>query len=147
MRLCQARERIAFAGEQGLKNRLSQILLVDDNAVQLSIREAVLRNAGFRVSLATTPESALATLRVLPQHISAVVTDHLMPGCTGAELVRQIRTFNPELPVIVLSGLAEAEAEYNGLSVIFRLKPLPPSELIELLHSSLGGANPRRGVA
>ena len=126
---------------------MSQILLVDDNAVQLSIREAVLRNAGFQVSVATTPDSALATLRVLPQHISAVVTDHLMPGCSGAELVRQIRTFNPELPVIVLSGLAQAESEYHDLNVIFRLKPLAPSELIELLRSTVDGTPDRRGAA
>lgn len=135
------------AGEQGLKNRLNQVLLVDDNAVQLSIREAVLRSAGFQVSVATTPESALATLRVLPQHIGAVVTDHLMPGCTGAELVRQIRSFNPTLPVIVVSGLAEAEPEYRDLGVIFRRKPLAPPELIELLRSSLEAAGDRRGVA
>jgi CheY-like chemotaxis protein len=125
---------------------LSQILLVDDNAVQLSIREAVLRNAGFQVSVATTPESALATLRVLPEHIGAVVTDHLMPGCTGAELVRQIRAFNPTLPVIVISGLAEAEPEYQDLGVVFRLKPLAPPELIELLRSSLA-AGGCRGAA
>lgn len=126
---------------------MSQILLVDDNPIQLSIREAVLRNAGFQVSVATTPESALATLRVLPQHISAVVTDHLMPGCSGADLVREIRSFNPRLPVIVLSGLAEAESEYQDLNVIFRLKPLPPPEFIELLHGALDGAGNRRGAA
>ena len=126
---------------------MRQILLVDDNPIQLSIREAVLRNAGFQVSVATTPESALATLRVLPQHISAVVTDHLMPGCSGADLVREIRSFNPRLPVIVLSGLAEAESEYQDLNVIFRLKPLPPPEFIELLHGALDGAGNRRGAA
>ena len=125
---------------------MSQILLVDDNAIQLSIREAVLRKAGFQVSVATTPESALATLRVLSQHISAVVTDHLMPGCTGADLVREIRSFNPHLPVIVLSGLVEAESEYHDLNVIFRLKPLAAPELIELLRSSVDGGN-RRGAA
>ena len=126
---------------------LSQVLLIDDNPLQLSVREAVLRNAGFQVSIATTAESALATLRVLRDRIGVVVTDHLMPGCSGSELVRQIRANNDWLPVIVLSGLAEAESEYAGMEVVFRAKPLPPPELIELVRASLAVAEQRRGAA
>ncbi len=128
-------------------NSSSQVLLIDDNPVQLSVREAVLRNAGFQVSIATTAESALATLRVLRDRIGVVVTDHLMPGCSGSELVRQIRAANDWLPVIVLSGLAEAESEYDGLEVVFRPKPFPPPELIELVRASLARADQRRGAA
>jgi DNA-binding response OmpR family regulator len=128
-------------------NSLSKVLLIDDNPLQLSIREAVLRNAGFQVSVATTSESALAMLRVLSDRIGVVVTDHLMPECSGSELVRQIRAANDWLPVIVLSGLAEAEAEYEGLEVVFRAKPLPPPELIELVRTSLAQADHRRGAA
>jgi len=126
---------------------LNQVLLIDDNPLQLSVREAVLRKAGFQVSIATTSESALATLRVLRDRIGVVVTDHLMPECSGSELVRQIRASNDWLPVVVLSGLAEAEAEYEGLQVVFRAKPLPPPELIELVRSSLALAEQRRGAA
>ncbi len=128
-------------------NSLSQVLLIDDNPLQLSIREAVLRNAGFQVCIATTSESALAMLSVLSDRIGVVVTDHLMPECSGSELVRQIRAGNDWLPVIVLSGLAEAESEYEGMQVVFRAKPLPPPELIELVRSSLAQAEQRRGAA
>lgn len=126
---------------------MSQVLLVDDNPLQLSVREAVLRTAGFQVSVATTAESALATLRVLSDRIGVLITDHLMPGCSGSELVRQIRTFNQWLPVIVLSGLAEAETEYADLGVVFRHKPIPPPELIELVRASLDQAQQQRGAA
>lgn len=126
---------------------MSQVLLVDDNPLQLSIREAVLRTAGFQVSVATTAESALAILRVLSNRVGVVITDHLMPGCSGSELVRQIRGFNPWLPVIVLSGLAEAEPEYEDLNVVFRHKPIPPPDLIELVRASLDQASRQRGAA
>ena len=126
---------------------MSQVLLIDDNPLQLSVREAVLRRAGFEVSIATTAESALATLRVLRSQIGVIVTDHLMPGCSGAELVRRIRAENDWLPVIVLSGLAEAESEYAGMEVVFRPKPLPPPDLIELVRASLAHADERRGAA
>ena len=126
---------------------MRQILLVDDNPTQLKVRETVLRHAGFQVSVATTGESALAILRALPNHIGLVITDHLMPGCSGAELVRQVRACNIWLPVIVLSGLAEAEGEYQGLKVIFRPKPFPPDQLIELVRSNLGADQKCRGAA
>lgn len=130
-----------------VSNRLSQVLLIDDNPLQLSVREAVLRKAGFEVAIATTAESALATLHVLRHQIGVIVTDHLMPGCSGAELVRRIRSSDNWLPVIVLSGLAEAESEYADLEVVFRHKPLPPLDLIELVRSSLARDEHRRGAA
>jgi DNA-binding NtrC family response regulator len=126
---------------------LKQVLLIDDNPLQLAVREAILRDAGFQVSVATTAESALATLRGLPERIGVVVTDHIMPGCTGSELVQQIRSLNEWLPVIVLSGLPDAESEYHGLSVVFRSKPFPPSELIELVKSSLAYTENKQGAA
>lgn len=125
---------------------MSQVLLVDDNPLQLSVREAVLRTAGFQVSVATTAESALATLRVFRDRVRVVVTDHLMPGCSGSELVRQIRGLDLWLPIIVLSGLPEAESEYDGLDVAFRLKPILPQDLIDLLQSSLDQGQ-RQGAA
>ena len=117
---------------------MRQVLLVDDNPLQLKVRETVLRQAGFPVSVATNAESALATVRALPGRIGLIITDHLMPGCSGSELVRQMRALKISLPVIVLSGLPEAESEYHGLDVCFRPKPFPPPELIELVHSQLG---------
>lgn len=116
---------------------MRQVLLIDDNPLQLTVREAILRDAGFQVSVATNAESALATLRGLPDRIGVVVTDHIMPGCTGAELVQQIRALSIRVPVVVLSGLPEAESEYQSLNVVFRCKPFPPAQLIELVRSSL----------
>ena len=126
---------------------MRQVLLIDDNPLQLTVREAVLRDAGFQVSVATTADSALATLRGLPDRIGVVVTDHIMPGCTGSELLQQIRMLNIWLPVVVLSGLPEAESEYQDLNVVFRSKPFPPSELIELVRSSLEHPAPTEGAA
>jgi CheY-like chemotaxis protein len=126
---------------------LNQVLLVDDNPVQLSVREAVLRRAGFQVSVATSAESALAMLRIIRNRIGVIVTDHLMPGCGGPELVRRIRAENNWIPIVVLSGLPDAVSEYEGLEVVFRAKPFPPPDLIELVRSSLAEANRHRGAA
>jgi len=66
--------------------------------------------------------------------IQLVITDHIMPGMSGTEFVRQIRETHPHLPVLVISGMEEAQEEYAGLHVDFLLKPLPPEKLIESAH-------------
>jgi len=99
------------------------------------------------VSVATSADSALATLRALPGRFGLVITDHLMPGTTGSGLVRQMRAEHLWLPVLVLSGLAEAETEYEGLDVSFRVKPFPPPELIELVQTLLEASGEQRGAA
>ncbi len=120
---------------------MSQVLLVDDNPVQLQVRETILRHAGFRVAIATSAESALALLRTASQHVGLVVTDHIMPGTSGSEFVSRLRARDEVMPVIVLSGLPDAEQEYEGLNVAFRVKPLPPAELIELVRQRMRGQN------
>ena len=115
------------------------VLLVDDNPIQLSARQMVLRQAGLEVEIATSADSALALLRTLSktEHIGVIVTDHIMPQATGSEFIRLVRTVNPQVPVIVISGLPEAEKEYIGMNVVFRQKPCPPAELIDLVQSAV----------
>jgi CheY-like chemotaxis protein len=122
---------------------MKQVLLLDDNPSQLLVREMVLRKGGLESHVATNSQSALAFLRSEPgrEKIGAVVTDHVMPDIDGAEFVRILRSFNPDIPVIVISGLAEAEQEYENLSVIFRTKPCEPEDLIALVRATL--ADPR----
>ena len=122
---------------------MKQVLLLDDNSAQLMVRELVLRKGGMETHVASNAQSALALLRsTLGQEIGLVVTDHIMPGMDGAEFVRQLRSFNPEIPVIVISGMAEAEQEYADLSVMFRTKPCEPEDLIALVRTTLS-KNPR----
>ena len=117
---------------------MPQVLMVDDDTGQLHIRESVLRSAGIQVSPASSAESALEILRSRGREIGVVITDHLLPGLQGADLVRELRTLNSSIPVVVLSGLPDIGPEYEGLDVIVRLKPLPARELIRLVHSLLG---------
>ena len=92
------------------------ILLIDDNAVQAATRQTILKRAGYFVIAVLSPERALEQFRSneYPSAIDLIITDHLMPGMTGAEFVRELRTFQPKVPVLVISGMAEAEAEYEG---------------------------------
>ena len=109
------------------------LLLIDDNAIQAATRQAILQRAGYFVIAVLNPKRALDQLRnnEYPAHIDLIITDHLMPNMTGSEFVASLRTFSPTIPVLVISGLAEAEDEYQALSVEFRLKPLLPDLLLD----------------
>lgn len=108
------------------------ILLIDDNAVQAATRQAILKRSGFFVIAVLSPERALDQFKnnEYPAHVDLIITDHIMPGMTGAEFIRAVRTFDPHVPVLVISGLLEAEDEYQDLGVQFRLKPLQPDDLL-----------------
>jgi len=115
------------------------VLLIDDNAIQATIRQAILRRAGYFVIVALDPARALAQLLhgEFALAIDAVITDHVMPGMNGAEFVRELRKTHPDLPVMVISGLDEAEYEYAGLNVRFLQKPLLPDLLLSNLRDLL----------
>ena len=108
------------------------ILLIDDNAIQAATRQTILKRAGYFVIPVLNPQRALQQFREhdFPSEINLVITDHIMPGMSGAEFVRELRGLHTTLPVMVISGLEEAEEEYAGMNVQFRLKPLLPDNLL-----------------
>lgn len=112
--------------------RLPEVLIIDDNPMQLSVREAVLRGAGFSVVTADSAEQALDLLgdREATAGLRVILTDHVLPGASGDVFVRQLRKFGPSVPVLVISGMDEAEPQYAGLGVIFLHKPCAPEDLI-----------------
>jgi DNA-binding NtrC family response regulator len=116
----------------------SRILLVDDNYIQAATRRAILQRTGREVCLAQQGQEALKLLADTPANIGLIITDHLMPVMSGPEFIAEVRHRGLTLPVVVLSGLPDAESAYEGLDVIFRLKPCDPGSLIQLAQELLG---------
>jgi DNA-binding NtrC family response regulator len=125
----------------------ANLLLIDDNAVQAATRQTILKRAGYFVIAVLNPSRALEQFQraEFPDEIHLVITDHLMPGMSGSEFVRILRKTHPGLPVLVISGLEEAEDEYKGLDVTFRMKPLLPDRLLETVEQMIeeGGKRSR----
>lgn len=124
---------VSLSVESTTPRMTANLLLIDDNAVQAATRQTILKRAGYFVIAALNPARALEQLQrgEFPAEINLVITDHLMPGMSGSEFVRILRKTHPRLPVLVISGLEEAEQEYKGLDVTFRMKPLLPDRLLE----------------
>ncbi len=117
----------------------TEILLVDDNPVQAATRHAILSLHGRTVAVADSARRALEMLEdpELLHSIGLVITDHYMPDMNGPQFVDLLRRRLPSMPVLVLSGLPDAEDEYSSRNVVFRAKPILPEQLLSLVDSFL----------
>jgi DNA-binding NtrC family response regulator len=117
----------------------AEILLVDDNTIQAATRQAILSLSGRSVVVAEGAHRALEMLEDadLLNSVEMVITDHWMPDLNGPQFVSLLKRRLPTIPVLVLSGLPDAESEYEGLDVVFRTKPIPPNQLLALVDSLL----------
>jgi CheY-like chemotaxis protein len=79
---------------------------VDDDALVLLNTAAMLEDAGHRVVPAHSGRQALDILSKGDQ-FDLLLTDHLMPNMTGAELIEAVRAIAPTLPVALMTGYAE----------------------------------------
>jgi signal transduction histidine kinase/ActR/RegA family two-component response regulator len=105
----------------------AKILFVDDDLLIAGSTVALLEDLGHEV---TEVHSAEAALRLLDEGLPAdlLITDHAMPGMTGAELAREVRQQRPELPILLATGFAE----FKGVEVsdVARLaKPYTQAEM------------------
>ncbi len=123
----------------GTVEKAPTVLLLDDNAIQAATRQAILKRSGYFAIAALNPRRTLEQFQrnEFPALIRAVITDHIMPGMSGSDFVRELRKSHPRLPILVISGMEEAQVEYAGLNVDFLVKPVPPEQLLARLRSLL----------
>lgn len=94
-----------------LAGRPRRVLLVDDDALCRQLLADAFQQRGFEVLTATQGEAGLRAITDELFALDAVVTDVLMPGLSGEELVSAVRTAGGEsdLILVVVSGAADAE--------------------------------------
>jgi PAS domain S-box-containing protein len=113
------------------------ILYVDDDQALVFLAQRLLPRKGYRVTAYTDAAHALSELRARPGEFDAVVTDISMPGMSGADLVRELRQLQPELPIVMTSGYIRPEdletAQRLGVGDLI-LKPDSVDELVRVLH-------------
>jgi DNA-binding response OmpR family regulator len=95
------------AEAQGSLKMPRRILLVDDNEDLRALNAEVLERAGFQVDTAEDGTAAWKALKT--NRYDALITDNTMPGITGLDLIRKVRSEDMTLPVILASGTVPAE--------------------------------------
>jgi DNA-binding NtrC family response regulator len=115
-----------------------KILVVDDEETVCNSITKVLSRKGYRVSHALTVENALTILRETA--FDLVITDLMMPGTTGLELLQILRDDYPELNVIMITGYASIESAVKATrlgAMAYLPKPFTPEELAKAAESAL----------
>jgi PAS domain S-box-containing protein len=118
-----------------------RILVVEDRSLVRNLARSVLTGAGFDVVTAAGGDEALE-LVYAGTELDLLLTDVVMPGMSGAELARQLRTLQPELPVLYMSGYTDDvlhPAELAEPRTSFLAKPFHNAELVAAARSALDG--------
>lgn len=92
--------------------RTTKVLLVDDEELVRSATADMLRDIGYVVEEVNSGAQAIEILR--SEHdIHAVVTDYLMPGMTGAQLINEVRQSGLSIPVLLITGYANTAEDVS----------------------------------
>ena len=126
---------------------MSLILYTEDDAILLADGDAVLRDAGYEVLLASTGAEACALLGSQGARVSALVTDINLAGeMQGWSVAEAGREINPDLPVVYVSASDRREFARRGVAdSVWIPKPFQWSRVIEALAALLRDHAPDRG--
>ncbi len=108
------------------------ILCVDDNEQALSIRKLMLETRGYRVQACANGQQAWEVFR--QGGIDLVLSDLLMPGMNGAELVEKIKQASPQTPAILFSGKVKAYEKETHADLFLPKGMYAPAELLERMR-------------
>lgn len=109
------------------------MLVVDDDAGMRALVSEVLSDAGFAVLAAQDGEEALALVEV--QRPAILLLDIQMPGVDGVALARELRMRLRQIPVVVMTGMPQAEREADRCNAVACLrKPFEIGSLVQLVR-------------
>lgn len=121
---------------QNVSGHGEMILIVDDEPAICEVVKHTLETNGYRVVAANDGMEALTIYRLFQEEIKVVLTDIVMPNLDGLELIRALKSIDPDLKIVATSGILTtgklAESEKAGVNV-FLPKPFPAEKLLSAI--------------
>ncbi|UED81896.1 response regulator transcription factor [Lysinibacillus sp. CD3-6] len=117
---------------------MTKLLVVDDDDHIRELIKVFLQNEGFDVIEALDGVDALSKLDA--EKVDMVIMDIMMPNMDGWQLCKEIRTFNSDLPILMLTAKGETAQKVKGFNLgtdDYLVKPFEPVELIVRVKSIL----------
>jgi len=115
-----------------------RILLVDDEETVLRGFARVLRSAGFHVETASDGQEAVRAFRA--GHFHAIVSDISMPSMGGLDLLKQIRKYDLDTPVVLVTGAPSVETAIAAMdqgAMRYLVKPVETAELRKVVDQAV----------
>lgn len=117
-----------------------RLLLVDDEEDIVEMMHSMLEELGYRVDSTTSSIDALDQFRKNPEAYDMVITNMTMPLMTGVELIRRLRSFRSDIPVILSTGfdekIAKDQAAQWGIDDLV-VKPVRIAKIAEKVRNIL----------
>ncbi len=110
------------------------ILLIDDDADCIASMETALKSTGYAVTAECDPHYALDTYK--KGQFDVVITDVMMPGMSGIELMKALQEYDPRARVIIITAYRDFDgsiAAVNYNAVAYLNKPIDFKELVKIL--------------
>lgn len=123
---------------------MPRILVIDDEQYILLMLKKMLERAGFDVDIAINGEEGLRYYHKYPADL--IITDIVMPEKEGLETIRELKSHNPDVKIIAISGGGRVDskeylesARLFGAKQIFS-KPFKQAELLKAVQGMLSDA-------
>ena len=120
-----------------------RVLLVDDEISSAEVLGLLLVEDGYHVTIASNGQQALARLDESAPDV--LITDFMMPGMNGADLVKALRAMPAyrDLPVLMISAAPEAALRPYGLGYdVFLRKPFSLDRFLDAVRGLVGPRRP-----
>jgi CheY-like chemotaxis protein len=92
-----------------------EVLVVDDEAVVLTVLREALRRGGYRVTTAASAEEAIDLMQ--KRRFDLVLTDKNLPGASGLDVLRVARTLNPAPAIVLITGYSSYDSAIEAMDI------------------------------
>lgn len=127
------------SGDQGFgAGRL--VFVVDDEPMLLELALIILQPQGFTVKTFRDPELACESFGQVSPRPDLIISDYAMHSMNGMELVERLRSIEPKIKILLVSGTVGEEVFRNAPSKPdrFLAKPYQPRQLLDAIRSLIG---------
>jgi signal transduction histidine kinase/FixJ family two-component response regulator len=118
----------------------ANILVIDDEQIMRDGCSRILAKDGWSVICAENGNQGLEEIKGHPEQMDVILLDLMMPGMSGMEVLDHIRSFDPNLLVIVITGYATVESAVEAMkkgAYDFIPKPFTPDQLRIIVRRAL----------
>jgi two-component system response regulator PilR (NtrC family) len=118
--------------------RTGSILVIDDEEIMREILEALLTREGYQVRLAASGEEGLDLARSVP--FDAAIVDVMMPGIDGIGTLEELRKYDDDLPVVMVTAFASVETAIAAMkrgAFDYITKPFKNDEVLVVVRNAV----------
>ncbi|OGV70264.1 MAG: hypothetical protein A2283_00395 [Lentisphaerae bacterium RIFOXYA12_FULL_48_11] len=142
--LIEKKEEEAIEQEEPLPTGTECVMFVDDEPEITRMAGEMLGHLGYTPVLMNHGIDAARMFENNAEYFDLIITDQVMPGMRGIELIQKLKAIRPDIPIILCTGFsdtfAQKQAENMGVAGIL-MKPIIMKNLAEIIRTALAGRN------